>query len=417
MPYIKDKLRKTLGSISSLTTPSSNDHRIRIGPNETMLVSFKVNGKDAQVEVSPRVTLSDALRIHLGLTGTHIGCEHGVCGMCTVLVNGEAARACLILACQVEGSEITTVEGLGRPDDLHPLQESFGKNHALQCGFCTPGMLMSAYDMLKHECPESEEDISVEMSGVLCRCTGYRNIVKAVSEVSNEFGHEVPAPKNCSHGQITSHSYRTDGKSEFSLEDAESIKAKDEIVLPSGNPSLNITVESSLDAELADTWEVMQDTPTLARCLQGAELIEDAGDDKYVGRIRVALGPIKLAFLGDVHVVERDHDRHLIRALVEAKDQSSGSVQGEVLLTLTEDSDNTAISATAKVFMTGRIAQFGRSLAEDAGRDMFEKFTHSLDAAAQGKEIEASEPPSALSLATQLLGRRLKSAGRLLKRK
>ena len=114
-------------------------------------MTLTVNGSEVTLSLPARVTLSDALRDHLGLTGTHVGCEHGICGMCTVLVDGEAVRACLLFAVQLDGAEVTTVEGLGRQDDLHPLQESFGSHHGLQCGFCTPGLLMSSYDLLTHE--------------------------------------------------------------------------------------------------------------------------------------------------------------------------------------------------------------------------------------------------------------------------
>lgn len=143
-----------------------------------------VNGAAAEFSLAARVTLADALRDHLRLTGTHLGCEHGVCGMCTVLADGIAVRSCLLLACQADGMEITTVEGLGPAPELHPLQESFGRHHALQCGFCTPGFLMSACDLLAHHPDIDAADIPAELSGVLCRCTGYRNIVEAVADVA-----------------------------------------------------------------------------------------------------------------------------------------------------------------------------------------------------------------------------------------
>jgi carbon-monoxide dehydrogenase small subunit len=147
--------------------------------------------------VAPRVTLADALRDHLGLTGTHLGCEHGICGMCTVLVNGEAARSCLLFACQLAGADVITVEGLGRQDDLHPLQEAFGRHHALQCGFCTPGFLLSAFDLLTHHPSVTDEELPAELSGVLCRCTGYRNIRTAVAEVAEAYRDGLPDPINC----------------------------------------------------------------------------------------------------------------------------------------------------------------------------------------------------------------------------
>jgi 2-furoyl-CoA dehydrogenase FAD binding subunit len=156
-----------------------------------------VNGTPVTLSLPPRVTLADALRDHLGLTGTHLGCEHGVCGMCTVLVDGQAARSCLLFACQLEGAEVLTVEGLGRPGELHPLQQAFSRHHALQCGFCTPGFLLSAYDLLTHKPRVTPEELAVELSGVLCRCTGYRNILSAVADVTRAHPDGITLPLNC----------------------------------------------------------------------------------------------------------------------------------------------------------------------------------------------------------------------------
>jgi aerobic-type carbon monoxide dehydrogenase small subunit (CoxS/CutS family) len=148
---------------------------------EPRKVRFKVNGADREGLAEPRKLLVDFIRDDLGLTGTHIGCEHGICGACTILFNGEAARSCLMLAVQAEGAELTTVEGLAATDGkLHPLQEAFWEHHALQCGFCTPGMLMAAYDLLQVNPTPSEEEIRTGLSAVLCRCTGYQGIVEAV---------------------------------------------------------------------------------------------------------------------------------------------------------------------------------------------------------------------------------------------
>ena len=149
-----------------------------------MLVHFEVNGKAVEVEVEPRLSLADCLRDKLRLTGTHLGCEHGVCGACTVIVNGAAVRSCLMLAVGAEGDKITTVEGLSNDDVLSPLQASFRKHHALQCGFCTPGMLMTALDLLNTVPNPTEAQIREGMSAVICRCTGYQGIVNAVSAVA-----------------------------------------------------------------------------------------------------------------------------------------------------------------------------------------------------------------------------------------
>jgi len=165
--------------------------------SQSAVTNMTVNGTQVTVKAPPRVTLADALRDHLGLTGTHLGCEHGICGMCTVLVDGQAARSCLLFACQLDGAEVLTVEGLGRPGELHPLQEAFGRHHALQCGFCTPGFLLSAYDLLRHKPEVTEEELAGELSGVLCRCTGYRNILSAVADVARTHPDGLPGPQNC----------------------------------------------------------------------------------------------------------------------------------------------------------------------------------------------------------------------------
>jgi carbon-monoxide dehydrogenase small subunit len=143
-------------------------------------VQLTVNGVRYDREVEPRLLLSDFLRHDLGLTGTHVGCEHGVCGACTILFDGESMRSCLIFAVQANGHEIKTVEGLGTIEKLHPLQEAFKEAHGLQCGFCTPGILMSMVPFLEKNANPSEEEIREAISGSLCRCTGYQNIVEAV---------------------------------------------------------------------------------------------------------------------------------------------------------------------------------------------------------------------------------------------
>jgi carbon-monoxide dehydrogenase small subunit len=163
---------------------------------DTVSITLTVNGEEVAGDVEPRLLLSDFLRHHLGLTGTHVGCEHGVCGACTVLLDGEPVRACLVFAVQADGHEVTTVESLGDgldADDLHPLQAAFRDAHALQCGFCTPGILMTLLPFLE-ECPTPDEAaIRGALSGNLCRCTGYQHIVDAVLAASGPVSGR-PAP-------------------------------------------------------------------------------------------------------------------------------------------------------------------------------------------------------------------------------
>lgn len=147
-------------------------------------ITVTVNGKTYERSVEARMTLADFLRDELALTGTHVGCEHGVCGACTILMNGEAIRSCLALAVQADGGHLMTVEGLARPEELHPLQTAFQERHALQCGFCTPGFLMTAYAFLEETPAPTEAQVREAISGNICRCTGYLPIIQAILEAA-----------------------------------------------------------------------------------------------------------------------------------------------------------------------------------------------------------------------------------------
>lgn len=151
-----------------------------------VLINLKINKKNYQGLATTRIHLADFMREELGLTGTHVGCEHGVCGACTVLADGVSVRGCLMLAVQAEGMELTTVEGLAVADELHPIQQAFHQCHALQCGFCTPGILMTVKELLDEHPNPTEELIRDVLSGHLCRCTGYQNIVEAVKVAAQE---------------------------------------------------------------------------------------------------------------------------------------------------------------------------------------------------------------------------------------
>jgi aerobic-type carbon monoxide dehydrogenase small subunit (CoxS/CutS family) len=146
----------------------------------TVPVAFAINGRRVEFMVEPRRTLADVIRDDLGLTGTHLGCEHGVCGACTVLLDGQPVRSCLMLAVQAEGAEVTTIEGLARGDEPHPIQQAMRVAHGFQCGFCTPGFLMSAVALVAENPAPTRDQIRAELSGNLCRCTGYQSIIDGV---------------------------------------------------------------------------------------------------------------------------------------------------------------------------------------------------------------------------------------------
>jgi carbon-monoxide dehydrogenase small subunit len=153
---------------------------------EQISITVKVNGTEHTAAVEPRRSLVDFLRHDLGLVGTHVGCEHGVCGACTVMLGGRTVRSCLLFAAQADGAEVTTIEGIGTAEALHPLQQAFQQHHALQCGFCTPGMILAGIELLGDNPDPTPEEIRVGLAGNLCMCTGYVNIVRAVrAAVSN----------------------------------------------------------------------------------------------------------------------------------------------------------------------------------------------------------------------------------------
>ncbi|HEX3977054.1 MAG TPA: (2Fe-2S)-binding protein [Solirubrobacteraceae bacterium] len=159
--------------------------------SSTAKVRLTVNGAEHEIEVEPRLLLVHALRDALGLTGTHVGCDTSNCGACTVHMNGEAVKSCTVLAVQAEDAEIVTIEGMGTEDNLHPMQEAFWNNHGLQCGYCTPGMIMSASALLARNPNPTEDEVRHGLEGNLCRCTGYHNIVKSVLDAASKMGAEA----------------------------------------------------------------------------------------------------------------------------------------------------------------------------------------------------------------------------------
>jgi carbon-monoxide dehydrogenase small subunit len=154
-------------------------------------VALTVNGEARVVDVAPNTLLVELLRNHLGLTGTHVGCDTSQCGACTVHLNGASVKSCTVLAAQADGADVTTIEGIGTPEQLHPMQAAFRECHALQCGFCTPGMIMSAIDLVKNSGALDEEAVRHGLEGNICRCTGYHNIVRAVMTAAGEMGSRV----------------------------------------------------------------------------------------------------------------------------------------------------------------------------------------------------------------------------------
>jgi aerobic-type carbon monoxide dehydrogenase small subunit (CoxS/CutS family)/carbon monoxide dehydrogenase subunit G len=377
---------------------------VKAAADELIDVSFTVNGTPVSIRVPARMHLGDALRMHLGLSGTHLGCEHGVCGMCTVLIDGDAARACLVFAVQAEGSDVVTVEGLGTQDRQHPLQQAFSHHHALQCGFCTPGFLMSSYDLLTHsEGGVDPETLPEELSGVICRCTGYRGILAAVTDVAETHPEGIPAPLNCAPRTLVGRGGAAPATAaaldEAPIGDAAE-QAPAELTRPTGTPTLTVQVTRQLTSPVDDVWAVMDDVDRLARCLPGAEMTADLGEDKYRGRAKVSLGPVRLAFEGLAQITERDAAEHRLALLAQGADTGGNRTAAEITLRATATPEGaTELQADAAVFLSGRIAQFGRALAGDVSQRLFEQFADAVDETARtGTAPDVGSGPSALAI-------------------
>ncbi|MEA2323484.1 MAG: aerobic carbon-monoxide dehydrogenase small subunit [Solirubrobacteraceae bacterium] len=346
-------------------------------------ISLTVNGTAVDLDVEPRITLADALRHNLNLTGTHVGCEHGVCGACTVLVDGTATRSCLMFAVQAQGSEVTTVEALGRADDLHPLQEAFKKHHGLQCGFCTPGFLMSAYELLRDGVEPDEDRIAEELSGVICRCTGYRGIVAAVREVA-EREEPLPEPSNVGLPIVVVSPGGAPPTVPARPPEEAAVASVDpkrfDLAVPEGEPNALVDVSTEVGHGVAETWELLSDFPRMTRCLPGVELSDLLGDDTYGGHAQLHMGPLRFSFAGAARVIERDDAGRSLRAVGAGSDVSGGGVRADLRFSAEPAGEGrTVVRAQARLYLTGRAAQFGRSLVGDVSRQLFEEFGRCVD--------------------------------------
>jgi carbon-monoxide dehydrogenase small subunit len=346
-----------------------------------------VNGRTVQALVEPRTHLGDFLREHCRLTGTHLGCEHGVCGACTVLIAGAPARSCITYAVACDGLAIQTIEGFDDDATMADLREAFSREHALQCGFCTPGMLIAARDIAERVPDADERRIRVELSGNLCRCTGYRGIVNAVRSVVEARRQQpaVPMPKA---GAALAAPLAT-----FVPKGAEASPAAAGATAPAtaaDEPRQGWTrfEESFVILQPPSTvWKAFADIPAVTACLPGATLTEyDAHTVK--GKMSVKLGPISASFAGSAGI-ERD-DAALRGAIRGAgSDRGTGSrTKGEVVYRLQPESEGrqTRVILSVEYSLQGALAQFSRSgIAQDLGRRLVADFAANLNARLTGK--------------------------------
>jgi aerobic carbon-monoxide dehydrogenase small subunit len=401
-----------------------------------MKIALTVNGRPVQGEVTPRTNLADFLREHLLLTGTHVGCEHGICGACTVEINGEIARSCITYAVTCDGSGVRTIESFDDDALMARLREAFTQEHALQCGYCTPGMLIAARDLVRRKQGLSRQEIRMEMSGNLCRCTGYMGIVSAIERVMDERGALVQPLARIGNGWLGP---APGPVATISASTAPAAIPREIVqraaVAPSRPPAartpVRVTVGEIEEAEgtvrMAQSfvlehprevvWGLMSDPQAVARCMPGAHLDGPPRDGNISGHIAVKLGPIAANFAGEGSV--RPFPAQY-RQVIEGRggDRKSGSrVTGSVDYRLTAISGDTGDEATRvdvviSYALTGLLAQLGRSgIVRDLARRIGETFAQNIDAYLSdpsGAQV-AQVPASAISLILQAIAARLRA--------
>jgi aerobic carbon-monoxide dehydrogenase small subunit len=383
-----------------------------------------VNGKAVRAEVEPRMHLADFLRGENYLTGTHIGCEHGVCGACTVLIDGCPARSCITFAVACEGAKVSTIEGLRDDPVMAELREAFSAHHALQCGYCTPGMLISCRDIVLRLPGADEKRIRLELSGNLCRCTGYVGIVAAVKQVltkhseirngtslqRNERGPVgARAPSARQEQPIVRRSKRqvpvsSHGQQEIFNTEHWRIVESDGVEL---NQKFSVGYSSS------EVWGFLKDLGRVARCMPGGRLIKPPVNDRAEGEVVVKLGPIVSRFEGIVDV-KRDDQRFIGTVRGAGRDAKSGSnARAIITYGVKPTGDNAAqVDISVKFLLTGPLAQFGRyGLVKDIADHLTALFAVNLEATLSGRMIDGDvgAPLDAASLARTALWNRIRN--------
>ena len=355
-----------------------------------MPIALNVNGRKVEALVEPRTHLADFLREHCRLTGTHLGCEHGVCGACTVLLDNKPARSCITYAVQCDGSAVQTIEGFDNDPLMQDLRAAFSREHGLQCGFCTSGMLIAARDIVQRLPNADARRIRVELSGNLCRCTGYLGIVTAVESViaaseSKPVASAATAPPPATPLQAFVPTAEA-GASPI----AASAPAPEEARTGWTRFEESFVVARSP----ATVWAMFADIPAVVACLDGAELTEhDANTAK--GKMTIKLGPIQAGFSGSA-VIERD-DRAL-RGIIRGagSDKGTGSrTKGEIVYRLIPEAEGqlTRVSVTVEYSLQGALAQFSRSgLVQELGRRLVSDFAAKLNARLAGAQTAPSAP-------------------------
>jgi len=344
-------------------------------------LSFTVNGSAVEAEVEPRLHLADFLREELSLTGTHIGCEHGICGACTLLIDGEPARSCIAFAADCGGRDVRTIEGLDADPLAEALREAFSAEHALQCGYCTPGMLVTARDIVLR-LPDADDDrIRLELAGNLCRCTGYVGIVRAVRRVlDNRPAIAVPERAALPAGRAPAA--------------AAAPKPEPNHAAPSAaGPSPNLlrqAIRIGLSSEAV--WRAVQDPALVAGCVPGARLLS-MENGRIKGEMLAALGPIRTRFVGEA-TLSYDAASRSGRIVGEGRDGSSGTrLSAEATFRVAPDGAEASLIELGVTYaLRGPLAQFGRGpVVQVFAREIAESVGRNLEARLRGEAAPVAE--------------------------
>jgi carbon-monoxide dehydrogenase small subunit len=381
-------------------------------------IALHVNRRAVEVSAEPRTSLADFVRDKLDLTGTHLGCEHGVCGACTVLLDGVPARSCITYAVACEGADVTTIEGLDEDEVTTELRAAFTREHALQCGYCTPGMLVSARDLVLRLPDADERRIRVGLSGNLCRCTGYVGIVRAVQSVieARRARNIAPQTGGCRTSLGPAGSGRaTSDRSEPQPARQALAAASDRAAagtIPDFTPATVLDQRFTLPHPPAKVFAMFDDIAGIAACLPGVSLTVPPKPERIEGVIRVRLGPIAASFEGAARV-ERDPATLSGCIVGIGTDQRSHSAtQGEIRYRLVplEGGTATAVELSIGYTLTGILAQVGRpGLVRDLARRLVAEFAGNLDRHMSGAPSGQAAPAelSFWSLASDVLRARL----------
>ena len=385
-------------------------------------IQLTVNGRSVVESVEARTHLADFLREKMNLTGTHLRCEQGVCGACTLLIDGQPARSCITYAVMCDGAAITTIEGLDDDPVMAALRRAFSEEHGLQCGFCTPAMLVTARDIVARVPEADDARVRLELSGNLCRCTGYVGIVRAVSRVLKESREGAFAAQpllSMPLGPVGARVARS--ALERSSTTAASVARGDEGGLAHGvlglagrQPNIEMRQSFEVSCPPGEVWKFFSDIEQVARCLPGASLTRPPDGNKVNGKFSAKLGPITTTFTGAARIV-RDDDNLRGVVLGAGNDRLSGSrAVGEIEYRLLPEGTGTRVELMIRVLLVGPLAQFGRSgIVEDIVARVAQAFARNLEArltgSVSGLEMQTSAPLAAGSLLRQALAARLRA--------